>query len=61
MRKLSLRSIFKECNQPHQLVGLDMLEEQIDPELLSVDAEWLVCFLAAPEKKEYNVGKTVGE
>ena len=56
-----MRSIFRECTQPHQLVGLDMLEEQIDPELLSVDADWLVCFLAAPEKKEYNVEKTEGK
>ena len=55
--RVSLRCIFSEYTEPHQLAALQMLEEHLAPELLAEDAEWLVCFLAAPKPKNYNEGK----
>lgn len=50
--KVSLRCIFPEYTEPHQLAGLAMLEEKLAPELLADDAEWVSCFLAAPPRKD---------
>ena len=52
--RISLRCLFPEYTEPHQLAGLQMLEEQLAPELLDGDAEWALCFLAAPPAKPYD-------
>lgn len=48
---MHLYQIFK-CKKPHEIAALHMLEEQLDPELLDRNADWIVCFFSEPPDKE---------
>ena len=49
---MELREIFSAYKEPHHLAALDMLEEAIDPALLDIESDWIVCFFAEPDPKE---------
>jgi hypothetical protein len=49
---VKLRDFFAHFdNQPHQLAAVEQLAQQLPPELLQNDAEWVQTFRAAPAAK----------